>query len=175
MVLANDLSRSVTPFDQSSTLVAVIEMSANSWLVAATVPGIERQPMKKLKPDAPTVLKLLERWRMEALKAGRRIYRIVVAFESGRDGFWLARWLIVRGLETHVIHSASVAVSRERKRAKTDRLDATMLLRVVLAGCGVSAVIAGWWRSRRWRRRTRDGRAASGRAWLASEHALPTA
>ena len=92
MVLANDLSRSVTPFDQSSTLVAVIEMSANSWLVAATVPGIERQPMKKLKPDAPTVLKLLERWQMEALKAGRRISRIVVALSpdvmvSGwRDG-----------------------------------------------------------------------------------------
>jgi transposase len=147
VVLANDLSRSVTPFDQSSTLVAVIEMSANSWLVAATVPGIERQPMKKLKPDAPTVLKLLERWQMEALKAGRRISRIVVAFESGRDGFWLARWLIVRGLDTHVIHSASVAVSRERKRAKTDRLDATMLLRVVLGWlrgerghCGMVAI-----------------------------------
>ena len=35
----------------------------------------------------------------------------------GRDGFWLARWLIARGIEAHVIHSASVAVSRERKRA----------------------------------------------------------
>ena len=147
MVLANDLSRSVTAFDQSSTLVAVIEMSANSWLVAATVPGIERQPMKKLKPDAPAVLKLLERWRMEALKAGRRISRMVVAFESGRDGFWLARWLIVRGLEAHVIHSASVAVSRERKRAKTDRLDATLLMRVVLGWlrgerghCGMVAI-----------------------------------
>jgi len=147
VVLANDLSRSVTAFDQSSTLVAVIEMSANSWLVAATVPGIERQPMKKLKPDAATVLKLLERWRMEALKAGWRISRIVVAFESGRDGFWLARWLIVRGLEAHVIHSASVAVSREQRRAKTDRLDATMLMRVVLGWlrgerghCGMVAI-----------------------------------
>jgi transposase len=147
VVLANDLSRSVTAFDQSSTLVAVIEMSANSWLVAATVPGIERQPMKKLKPDAPAVLKLLERWRMEALKAGRRISRIVVAFESGRDGFWLARWLIARGLEAHVIHSASVAVSREQRRAKTDRLDAAMLMRVVLGWlrgerghCGMVAI-----------------------------------
>ena len=45
--------------------------------------------------------------------------------EAGRDGFWLARWLIARGIEAHVIHSASVAVSRERKRAKTDRLDAS--------------------------------------------------
>src|SRR5262249_15461695 len=41
-------------------------------------------------------------------------------------GFWLARLLIARGIEVHVIHSASVAVSRERKRAKTDRLDAAI-------------------------------------------------
>jgi transposase len=41
----------------------------------------------------------------------------------GSGGFWLARWLIARGIEAHVIHSANVAVSRERKRAKTDRLD----------------------------------------------------
>jgi transposase len=53
-------------------------------------------------------------------------------YETGRDGFWLARWLIARGIELHVIHSASVAVSRERKRAKTNRLDAAMLMRVFL-------------------------------------------
>jgi transposase len=56
----------------------------------------------------------------------------VLAYEAGRDGFWLARWLKVRGIEVYVIHSASVAVSRERKRAKTDRLDAAMLMRVFL-------------------------------------------
>jgi transposase len=59
-------------------------------------------------------------------------HRIALAYEAGRDGFWLARWLIARGIEAHVIHSASVAVSRERKRAKTDRLDAAMLTRVFL-------------------------------------------
>ena len=147
MALVNDLSRSVIAFDQSSTLVAVVEMGANSWLVAATVPGIERQPLKKLEPDALTLLRLIERWRSEALKAGRTIARMVVAFEAGRDGFWLARWLIARGIEAHVIHSASVAVSRERKRAKTDRLDAAMLMRVVLGWlrgerghCGMVAI-----------------------------------
>ena len=39
--------------------------------------------------------------------------RIALAYEAGRDAFWLARWLIARGIEAHVIHSASVAVSRE--------------------------------------------------------------
>ena len=78
------------------------------------------------------LLRLLHRWREEATKAGRRITRVVVAFEAGRDGFWLARWLRARGIETYVIHAASVAVSREHRRAKTDRLDTEMLKRAVL-------------------------------------------
>ena len=36
------------------------------------------------------------------------------------------------GIEAHIIHSSSVAVSREHKRAKTDRLDTAMLMRVFL-------------------------------------------
>ena len=44
---------------------------------------------------------LLNRWREEAEKAGRRIERIVVAFEAGRDGFWLARWLKARSIDAH--------------------------------------------------------------------------
>jgi transposase len=147
MLHVNDLSRSVVAFEQSSTLIAVIEMGAKSWLVAASVPGIERQPLKKVEPDAAAVLRLIERWRSEAIEAGRTIARIVVAYEAGRDGFWLARWLIACGIEVHVIHSASVAVSRERKRAKTDRLDAAMLMRVLLGWlrgerghCGMVAI-----------------------------------
>jgi transposase len=57
---------------------------------------------------------------------------VVAAFEAGRDGFWLARWLRVRGIEAYVIHAASVAVSREHRRAKTDRLDTEMLKRAFL-------------------------------------------
>jgi transposase len=49
--------------------------------------------------------------------------RLAVAYEAGRDGFWLARWLRARGIEAHVIHPTGVAVSREHRRAKTDRLD----------------------------------------------------
>jgi transposase len=128
----NDLSMSLTPFAQGNTLVAVVELSLSSWLVAAAVPGMERQPLKKLEPDETGLLRLLHRWRDEALKAGSTIERIVVAYEAGRDGFWLARWLRAHAIETHVIHSTSVAVSREHRRAKTDRLDAAMLLRVFM-------------------------------------------
>jgi transposase len=128
----NDLSRSLTLFDPNQTLIAVIEMGKKSWLVAGIIPGVERQPLKKLAPDEDGLLKLLERWRAEAEKAGHKITRIAVAFETGRDGFWLARWLRARGIEAHVIHAASVAVSREHRRAKTDRLDTQQLKRAFL-------------------------------------------
>ena len=128
----NDLSRSLTALEPDGTLIAVIEMSLSSWLVAGIVPGVERQPLKKLTVDESALLKLLHRWREEAEKAGCRIERIVVAFEAGRDGFWLARWLKARSIEAHVIHAASVAVSREHRRAKTDRLDTQLLKRAFL-------------------------------------------
>src|SRR3982074_2093693 len=128
----NDLSRSLTALEPNGTLIAVIEMSLSSWLVAGIVPGVERQPLKKLAVDESALLKLLHRWREEAEKAGRRIERIAVAFEAGRDGFWLARWLKARGIEAYVIHASSVAVSREHRRAKTDRLDTELLKRSFL-------------------------------------------
>jgi transposase len=74
----------------------------------------------------------LHRWRNEAGQAGRAINRIVVAYEAGRDGFWLARWLRARDVEAYVIHPASVAVSHEHRRAKTDRLDTELLMRALL-------------------------------------------
>jgi transposase len=128
----NDLSRSLTPFDPNQTLSTVIELSKKTWLVAGIIPGVERQPLKKLAADENELLKLLERWRAEAEKAGHKITRIAVAFETGRDGFWLARWLRKRGIEAHVIHAASVPVSREHRRAKTDRLDTEQLKRAFL-------------------------------------------
>jgi transposase len=128
----NDLSRSLTALDANHTLIAVIEMSQKSWLVAGIVPGVERQPLKKLGSDDNALLKLLDRWRLEAERAGHKINRITVAFEAGRDGFWLARWLRARGIEAHVIHASSVAVSREHRRAKTDRLDTELLKRAFL-------------------------------------------
>ena len=125
-----DLSKSLVALDHDSTLVCVIEMSGSSWLVAATVPGVDR--LQKLPVNPTRLLEQVERWRKEATRAGRTITRTVVAYESGRDGFWLARLLQGHGIEAHVIHASSVAVSREQRRAKTDRLDTEMLMRALL-------------------------------------------
>ena len=132
MAQVNDLTRSLVSFEQSGTLVVVLEMSQSSWLAAGVVPGVERRPLKKISPDPAALLDLVERWRDQAMRAGQTVTRAVLAFEAGRDGFWLARWLRARDIETYVVHSTSVAVSREHRRAKTDRLDTEMLIRVFL-------------------------------------------
>jgi transposase len=128
----NDLSRSLVAFEQDSTLVAVVELSLKSWLVAGLVPGLARQPLKKQDADEEALLALLYRWQGEAIRAGGAIKRIVVAFEAGRDGFWLARWLRVHGIEAYVIHPTSVPIPREHRRAKSDRLDTALLMRAFL-------------------------------------------
>jgi transposase len=128
----DDLSRSLVALEQHRTLIAVVELSLTTWLVGGIIPGIERDPLKKLVPDEEGLLKLLQRWRDEAVKAGHKITRMVVGFEAGRDGFWLARWLRARGIEAYVIHPTSIAVSREQRRAKTDRLDIGLLKRSLL-------------------------------------------
>jgi transposase len=130
----NDLSRSLVAFEQNSTLVAVVELSLKTWLVSGLVPGLARQPLKKQGADPEALWSLLHRWRDQAIKAGCKITRTVVAFEAGRDGFWLARWLRARGIEAYVIHPTSIPVSREHRRAKTDRPDTQLLLLRALLG-----------------------------------------
>ena len=124
----NDLRRSLVALKQYATVIAVIEMSQSSWLVAGIVPGVERQPLKKLAVNEEALLQLLHRWRKEATQAGRTIKRITVAYAAGRDGPLAES----TGIEAHVIHAASVPVSREHRRAKTDRLDTEQLKRSFL-------------------------------------------
>src|SRR5213079_180386 len=98
------LSRSLVALDQNSTIIAVVELSQSSWLVAGVLPGIERQPRKKLEPSPERLLAVLHRWRDEAVRAGRTITRIAITFEAGRDGFWLARWLAACGRAYRIRH-----------------------------------------------------------------------
>ena len=139
----DDSKACLTAFVQDNTVIAVIEMSLANWLVAGMIPGVKREPLKRITPDPEVLLRLLYRWRDEAIKAGREITRIAVAYETGRDGFWLARWLRDRGINAYVMHATSVAISREHRRAKTDRID-TAMLRRGLAGSVASVATAAW-------------------------------
>ena len=93
-------------------------MSLSIWLVCAEVPGLERRAMKKMSVDEAELLAQLHRWRNEAEKRPDcRVSRICVSYEAGRDGFWLARCLRGSGIEAYVIHSTSIPVKRDHRRA----------------------------------------------------------
>jgi transposase len=119
--------------DQDSTLVAVVELSARSWLVGARVPGAPRLSKYGLAPSVADLVALLGRLKDRAAAAGQPVARVVLAYEAGRDGFWLARFLAARGVEVYVIQPSSVLVDRRARRAKTDALDVEMLMRTLLA------------------------------------------
>ena len=113
----------------SRTSLAV-EMSLSIWLVCAEVPGLERRAIKKMSIDEAELLAQLHRWRNEAEKRPDcRVSRICVSYEAGRDGFWLARCLRGSGIEAYVIHSTSIPVKRDHRRAKTDCLDCQLMMR----------------------------------------------
>ena len=122
-----------TTLDQDSTLVVVLELSARSWLVGARVPGIGRMSRYALAPSAEALAAWLDTAKARAGTAGRMVVRVVLAYEAGRDGFWLARYLEARGVEVYVIQPSSVLVDRRARRAKTDALDVEMLMRTLLA------------------------------------------
>ena len=125
-----ELNCSRTSITLDCTLVVVVEMSLSTWLVCAEVPGLERRAMKKMLVYEPELLSQLHRWRDDAEKRlDCRVSRICVAYEAGRDGFWLARCLRGSDIEAHVMHSTSIPVNRDHRRAKTDRLDCHLMMR----------------------------------------------
>ncbi len=123
-----------TAFDHDSTLVLALELSGKGWEVGAVLPGVARRPRRSLPArDMAALLQQIERWKAEVLRAGRTVRRTVLAYEAGRDGFWIARYLLACGIEVQIMHPASIPVERRGRRAKTDRIDLDMLLRTLLA------------------------------------------
>jgi transposase len=120
--------------DYENTLVLAIELSNASWVLAAQVPGLPRVKAKQtIAPKAEALLAAIEGYRDRSRAAGRTVERVVAIYEAGWSGFWLARWLARHGVETHVVQPSSVPVDRRARRAKSDGIDAELLLRTLLA------------------------------------------
>jgi transposase len=120
------------PTDQSgvgsrATVYAAIELSKKSWIVAIAHPDRDRPSIHRIAGG--NLAELVGRLRKAA--AGKR--RIVVCYEAGYDGFWLARSLAKTGIDCRVLDPASIQVNRRARRVKTDRIDALALLRAVIA------------------------------------------
>ena len=112
-----------------------LELSRSIWLVTSLSPG-SAEKMSKHSVRAGDVAALLARFSELKRKASERTgksFPIVVIQEAGLDGFWLHRVLQSEGMESHVVDPASIATSRRRRRAKTDRIDGEALLRALLA------------------------------------------
>ena len=123
-----------TPVDYETTLVLALEVSNKSWVLAAHVPGIGQVKAKQvIAPNTEALEAAIERYRGRAAVSGRTVERVILVYEAGYGGFWLARWLEARGTEVHVIQPSSVPVERKRRRAKSDTIDAELLLRTLLA------------------------------------------
>jgi transposase len=148
------------PFTCDATAIAVVELSQKTWLVGGSILGINRHLEKKIAPDEQA---LLHRWRGEAGKAGHTVSRIAVAFEAGRDGFWLARRLRARDIDTYAIYPTSIPVSGEDHRWISACSNVPSW-----AGSAASRAIAAWPRSRPSKRKMPSVRRASVRAWSAT-------
>jgi transposase len=116
--------------DHNDTLVLAIELSNKSWVLAAQVPDLARLKAKRtIEPTAVALLAALQGYRERAKVAGRHVERVIATYETGWSGFWLAK----HGVETHVVQPSSVLVDRRARRAKSDGIDAELLLRTLLA------------------------------------------
>ena len=115
------------------TILLAIELSASTWLVAARVPGAEKPHLHRIDGgDTAALLALISSLRA---RVSRRLdapqIGVVCCFEAGRDGFWLYRLLTAHGVASHILEPTSILVNRRARRAKTDRLDAEGMLRVL--------------------------------------------
>src|ERR1700751_1180954 len=134
MAHSSDTRSDPIALDFDSTLVLAIELSNTSWVLAAQVPGLPRVKAKpSIEPPAEALLAAVEGDRARARAAGKTVQRVVATYEASWSGFWLARWLARRGVETHLVQPSSVPVDRRSRRAKSDGIDAELLLRTLLA------------------------------------------
>ena len=119
--------------DYDSTIIGALELSEKKWVLAVQLPGVSRHSRHALEACGDGLASFVERLKAKCAAAGRKIGRVILTHEAGRDGFWLARFLSRRGIEVHVIQPSSLPVDRRARRAKTDIIDVEMLLRTLMA------------------------------------------
>jgi len=102
--------------------------------LAAQVPGLPHAKAKRtIEPTAEALMAAIDGYRFRANAAGCFVERVIATYEAGWSGLWLVRCLARRGVETHVIQPSRVPVDRRARRAKSDGIDAELLLRTLLA------------------------------------------
>ncbi len=112
------------------TLHAALELSKNSWLLAIQVPGRDNPSLHPITGgDADGLMAKLDAARTRVAKVSGQTPKVILCYEAGYDGFWLARFLEQHGIECRVMDPASLQVNRKARRVKTDRIDVEKLPR----------------------------------------------
>src|SRR5271157_3592791 len=119
--------------DYNSTIIGALELSEKKWVLAVQLPGVNRHSRHVVEARGDELAAFVDRLKSRCAVAGHKIARVILTHEAGRDGFWLARFLTRRGIEVHVMQPSSLPVDRRARRAKTDMIDAEMLLRTLMA------------------------------------------
>jgi transposase len=121
---------------EGAIVFAAMESSKSSWLLAAQASPSGKASSHKLDGcDIDGLIALLRRLQARERRADGDEVRVVLGYEAGYDGFWLQRRLAAEGITCWVMDPGSLQVDRRARRAKTDRLDAAMLLRALMAWC----------------------------------------
>src|SRR5450631_1419913 len=112
-----------------------LELSRSKWLITSLSPGGGEKMSKHMVAggDVAGMLSCFAELQRKAQARTGRCLPIIVIQEAGLDGFWIHRVLQSEGVESHVVDPASIATSRRRRRAKTDRIDGEALVRALLA------------------------------------------
>ena len=113
--------------DSSNTVYAAIELSKKTWVLGIARPERDRPSIDRI--SGGNLRELVARVRAAAKGGGR----ILVCYEAGYDGFWIARSLARENIECRVLDPASIQVNRRARRVKTDRIDVLALLRALIA------------------------------------------
>jgi transposase len=116
-----------------TTIIGALELSEKKWVLAVQLPGVKRHTRHVLGAGGEELATLIERLKARCAAAGHPITQMILTHEAGREGFWLARFLMRRGVEVHVMQPSSLPVDRRARRAKTDVIDVEMLLRTLMA------------------------------------------
>jgi len=118
------------------TLYAALELSKNSWLLAIQSPGRDNPSLHPIKGgDADGLVAKLDAARKRLAKVSGRVPKVILCYEAGYDGFWLARFLEPHGIDCRVMDPASLQVDRRARRVKTDRIDVENILHTLIAWC----------------------------------------
>ncbi len=115
------------PAEARETVYAAIELSKKTWVLGIAHPDRDRPSIHRI--SGGSIVELVSRLRV----AAKNNRRILVCYEAGYDGFWLARALGKIGIECRVLDPASIQVNRRARRVKTDRIDVLALVRALIA------------------------------------------